>query len=45
MTFPPNTLLSFIGLGFGDIDLAMMSTNALDNRQQRMWEPGALEVL
>ena len=45
MTFPPNALLSLVGWGFGDIDLAIMTTNALDNRQQRMWEPEALEVL
>lgn len=38
MIFPPNALLSSVGLDFGDTDLAITSTNALDNRQQKMWE-------
>lgn len=45
MTFAPNALLSSAGLDFGDTDLAMTSTNALDNRQQKMWESEALEFL
>ena len=45
MTFPPNALLSSAGLNFGDTDLAITCTNALDNRQQKMWESEALEVL
>ena len=45
MSFPPNALVSSAGLNFGDTDLAITSTNALDNRQQKMWESEALEVL
>lgn len=40
MTFHQRALLPLLGLGAGDTDLAITSTNTLDDRQQGRQEPG-----